>query len=259
MTGPQDHGILLKPDLIQATLDGRKIQTCRVITMHNSLIDGVGEGIKAHWPHLEIDRAWVDKGPSPAGNPGEYLKVPCHRPGYCDEVVHRVYPRVQPDDRLWVREAWFCEGRDKPGNGMHYRANACAADEEWFKENGWTWRSPLHMPKWAARLWLPVTGVRAHRIQDITFAQAAAEGFIPDVNEAMYQACQDAEEDNWDLARRAGFSQQEIEDGESGGVLAVYWLRRKWDAINAHRPGCSWADNPLVWAYDFTVDSRTAC
>jgi len=53
----------------------------------------------------------------------------------------------------------------------------------WVKET-WTpahgeprWSSPLFMPKARARLWLAVTGVRVARLQDITPAGLAAEGY----------------------------------------------------------------------------------
>lgn len=43
------------------------------------------------WPFsLDLSRAWIDPGPSPAGNRGPYLQVPGE-----DESVHRVYPRKE--------------------------------------------------------------------------------------------------------------------------------------------------------------------
>jgi hypothetical protein len=38
------------------------------------------------------------------------------------------------------------------------------------------WRSPLHMPRWAARLWFRVTDVRVQRLCDISEEDAKAEG-----------------------------------------------------------------------------------
>ena len=42
------------------------------------------------WGSLNWSKAWVDKGPSPAGNTGPYWHVP-HLNG---ETVHRLYPKV---------------------------------------------------------------------------------------------------------------------------------------------------------------------
>jgi len=42
------------------------------------------------WARLDWHRAYVDMGPSPAGNAGPYWHVP--RP--CDETIQRLYPKV---------------------------------------------------------------------------------------------------------------------------------------------------------------------
>lgn len=42
------------------------------------------------WHKLNWSRAWMDMGPSPAGNPGPYWHVPLPEDG----TVHRLYPRV---------------------------------------------------------------------------------------------------------------------------------------------------------------------
>jgi hypothetical protein len=47
----------------------------------------VAEGAVVHW-----DRAWIDPGPSPAGNSGPYVKVPISIDR--NEVVERVYPKA---------------------------------------------------------------------------------------------------------------------------------------------------------------------
>lgn len=38
------------------------------------------------------------------------------------------------------------------------------------------WRPSIHMPKWAARAWLEITGLTFERLQDITVQDALAEG-----------------------------------------------------------------------------------
>lgn len=57
------------------------------VSRFNSLVDGRKVGWR-EWASLDLDKAWVDPGPSPAGNPGPYLKVPGP-----DDATHRVYPR----------------------------------------------------------------------------------------------------------------------------------------------------------------------
>lgn len=112
-------------------------------------------------------------------------------------------------DRLWVRETWWhpepysygtlpsgdeiqCPrlvskhapvhyaADDYPPNcaNRHYgkdglRGGAFAAPDPWAV---WTKRSSIHMPRWASRITLIVTDVRVERLQDISEADAIAEG-----------------------------------------------------------------------------------
>lgn len=43
------------------------------------------------WAQLEWDKAWVDLGPSPMGNPGPYWHVPLNDG---EETVQRLYPKI---------------------------------------------------------------------------------------------------------------------------------------------------------------------
>jgi len=65
------------------------------------IITGDARVVLAELPDLA--GAWIDPGPSPAGNPGPYLKARRLGP---DRTVHRIYPRrpgAQPElrDGVW--------------------------------------------------------------------------------------------------------------------------------------------------------------
>lgn len=82
----------------------------------------------------------------------------------CEE--ERVYrPPFQTGDILWVRETW---AKSMAGTFM-YRADDKAIMVE-------RWHPSIHMPREAARIFLRVTDVRSERLNDITDAQAKAEG-----------------------------------------------------------------------------------
>jgi len=85
--------------------------------------------------------------------------------------------RVLPGDRLWVREAWqipcLCP--------IQYRATATERIGHWNPADG-PWRSPIHMKRSYSRLTLIVTDVRVQRLQDISDADAIAEGVGPFAN-----------------------------------------------------------------------------
>lgn len=69
--------------------EGRTAEHREAVTRESSLIDGWSAAQVAFWADLDFARAWVDNGPSPAGNPGPYLKAP--RPA--EGTIHRIYPR----------------------------------------------------------------------------------------------------------------------------------------------------------------------
>jgi hypothetical protein len=156
-------------------------------------------------------------------------------------------PHGQPGEILWVRETWqdYCpmwhgywcghgtrEGVEREHQPV-YRADP---ESEWLRgpegkqAPPLKWRSPLHMPRWAARIILEITEVRVQRLQEINEADARAEGFpIPGT-----QPC--------------------IVNGEPGEV--TFFDPRAafaygWNAINGKRPGCAWIDNPWTWAITF--------
>ena len=109
----------------------------------------------------------------------------------------------QSGDRLWVRETWAhyqtVNHIRRPDGAAHseisdgyagYRADGFSSIEE-FRDhvrlmsdcsleevliNGDKWRPSIHMPRWASRILLEITDVRVERLQDITDADAIAEG-----------------------------------------------------------------------------------
>jgi hypothetical protein len=85
-------------------------------------------------------------------------------------------PYGKPGDELWVRETWQNTGPEiSEYPGAVYRAT----DPDWETMTGWTWRPSIHMPRWAARLFLTVKAVRVERLQDISEGDAEAEGAEP--------------------------------------------------------------------------------
>jgi hypothetical protein len=94
-------------------------------------------------------------------------------------------PYGLPGDRLWVRETWgprITNGEPDPRQQyVKYRADD--VDDSPCDENDWhewedRWRPSIHMPRWASRITLEVTGVRIERLQDISEADARAEGVV---------------------------------------------------------------------------------
>ena len=133
-------------------------------------------------------------------------------------------PYGQPGgDRLYVRETWAAPHaydhlppRLIPQDArIHY-----AATED---RGGLLWRPSIHMPRWASRITLEITGVRVERLQEIDIADAQAEG-VSDTGAFILDG----------------------EGNEQGGPIAEYAVL--WDQING--PGI-WEENPWVWVVKF--------
>ena len=145
--------ILFSTPMVQAILDGRKTQTRRVI---NNVDCCAFLGIVAN------DTYVAKKHPNKIGSvgyedmEGEFFKKPI----------------AQIGDILYVRETWsltrgFFEGDEK----VLYKADFTDEDAKAFH-----WKPSLFMPKAYARIFLKVTNVRVERLQDISEADAIAEG-----------------------------------------------------------------------------------
>lgn len=227
-----EHAILFKPEMVRAVLrrENPKTQTRRLITARNSLVDGIGMSQK-RWDAMAFDfsRAWVDAGPSPAGNPGPFLKVPAIRDG--DELVHRIYPKLQPGNQLWGRETWAPNTvqpiEHRPPVDFLY----AATDSKRYAVG--RWRPSIHMPRAASRITLEVTDVRVERLQNISETDAIAEGIVQVVRDP-----------GLGKGGRPGWRWAENEYAGS----AVHGYELLWEHING--PG-SWGANPWVWVVDF--------
>jgi len=79
----------------------------------------------------------------------------------------KITPPYQPGDILYVRETFI----QAAAHIFWYKAD----DKPWMSKD-LLWKPSIHMPKEAARIWLKVTDVRVERLQEITEAQAQAEG-----------------------------------------------------------------------------------
>lgn len=215
--------ILFNGPMVRAILERRKTQTRRVCRLQPHDAAGM-----VWWP----DGAGTDTGTS-GGAPGIYLKK-------C--------PYGELGDRLWVREAFAYsvidpEGlppEDDPENyDIIYRST--------YQQGGWwtdgegnaikaPWKPSIHMPRWASRITLEITGVRVERLQDISEEDARSEGI------AMRQisngdprtGCRDVFGLSCDDNAWASSASQAYKD--------------LWESIKG--PG-SWESNPWVWVVEF--------
>ncbi|HUW14859.1 MAG TPA: hypothetical protein VM537_34385 [Anaerolineae bacterium] len=205
--------IIFSTEMVEAIFRKEKSQTRRPVTAQRSYFNGDSVPMDV-WATLDWSTAWVDPGPSPAGNPGPYLKA--HHDAYGEQLMARIYPRVQPGTRLWVRETWWWDGKDE--STLVYKAGS-----DHVLPGGQRWKSSLHLPRWACRLYLDVVRVRVERLHEITASDAWAEGVTMD--------------DALDC---------------DGPVEAFSVL---WEKINGKK-GHGWDTNPWLYVYEFRMPER---
>ena len=211
----KETGLMFKAPLVRAILEGRKTQTRRV-----------AKPVK----HPDLGNLYT---------PGALAmeREPQH-------VIDRACPLGQPGDRIYVRET-FVQGYkedpetgavrdyDEEGNDIPMTTWYRATDGgiTWCDDDGWEtnvpWKPAIHMPKALARIWLEITGVRVERLQDISEADALAEG-----------------------ARFELASIDSVRIGATASFLSGF--RNIWEST-----GGDWDANPWVWAIDFKVLSTT--
>jgi hypothetical protein len=178
-------------------------------------------------------------------------------------------PYGQPGDRLVGRETWqYADWTEDGMPWIRYRADGATrliedTPEDWSERltNVWAslsdpanyaidnraadrrWRPAIHMPRWASRILLEIVSVRVDRLQDISEADAWAEGCERgepwDNGQGFFPALRDlggGTYDGWDDARE--------------------WYADLWESING--PG-SWDANPWVWVVEFKrIDAQQA-
>ena len=156
----KEYGVIFSGPMVRAVLAGSKTQTRRAVKIRVSVDEIIWN------PKNMVVRY-------PVGDFYTPLQI----------EAYRFYPRWHVGDRIWMKETWCplerCDwkiGTTKEEN-INYKADTTPAGESARKEMGYSWRSPLFMPLWASRFTGEVLRTWIERLQDISEADAVAEGF----------------------------------------------------------------------------------
>ena len=265
--------------MVRALLDGRKTQERRIVKPQPvDPCDDPGFSpveLVWRWDHDNVRRCpW---------QPGDLIWV---RETWASPRNHVVAYRAgaecgawidTEDGRRWMRHGFILESPDyresfrAPGNT--YGLGKYGGIPRGMYPYRYTWSSSTSMPKWAARIWLRVTGVRAERLQDISEQDAVAEGVAPLFTQdeiarhvaraadpakikAGYDAMQPMPWRNYLWHGLPGLKQRQIDAWPhqySSYAKASESYSSLWESL--HGPG-AWAANPWVWVIEFERDKR---
>ena len=219
-------GILLKPDMIQAAAEGRKTNTRRAEA-------GLKE-INREPDKWELIRRNGD---------GRFLFwLIAHDPEPDPEKRYcLVKPRYHVGETVYIKEAWRTEALydlTPPSDiGSDALIEYRLSPDDILSRIMGRWRSPLHLPHWAARHFLTITDVRVERLQEITNEGIIAEG----MRFARYKC-------------NPGFPDAVVWEYHDGGTYCgdsgEPVFRRLWNSINPKYP---WESNPWVFVYGFEL------
>jgi hypothetical protein len=197
----KERPILFSAPMVRAILSGVKTHTRRVCKPAPEFCGGADEQNDVRcWGWMNDDR----DGP-------KFLSVTDSR---C--------PYGETGDRLWVRETF---GVNSQPGVYSYRADWHDGVKHVNK-----WRPSIFMPREASRITLEIVSVRVERLQEITEADALAEGIFYHKPDGIHHS---------------GYRYDESSPCHPTAVNAYSWI---WASINGPE---SWVENPFVWVIEF--------
>lgn len=211
----KERPMIFNAEMARAILDGRKTQTRRIVKSDCMDIGEKDDGTL--WPWREHD------------NGGDYW-YPC--------------PFGEVGDRIWVREtcravelesgldvvSYDAGGQDIPIKAHPLDAGLWVDLYRYRGGEGKTVPS-IHMPRWASRITLEITGVRVERLNDISETDAEAEGIDM---EALFDA-----QDCYDCI---------ADHNMTGRPTVTGAFKYLWESIYGEE---GWQANPWVWVITF--------
>ncbi|WP_293797115.1 hypothetical protein [uncultured Pantoea sp.] len=214
----RERGIIFNAEMVRAVLEGRKTQTRRIMKVQPESNQLGLLRITASTKRSDIGKYhWAES--NATGNHVRSKLFAC--------------PYGAVGDRLWVRETWSEDFANfYPNDRVWY-----AADDDrrldievvdgvrgiFSPESNvhvpFRWHPSIHMPRWASRITLEITGVRVERLTALSDDDARNEGCpaqLPHNPEDEHQA--------------------------------RTWFRGLWSEIYGEE---SWQANPWVWVIEF--------
>lgn len=175
----KERPILFSAPMVRALLAGTKTQSRRVVG-----------GLSKRFPLVNLADI------SPTRFSGRFDDPASWGWAYAEDGEHAPLaswlswcPYGRPGDRLWVREnGWerpersprdMREGADTWPPYEYDAEPVSTLSVEDMKAWKWKRRPSIHMPRWASRITLEVVAVRVERLQEISEADAQAEGVDP--------------------------------------------------------------------------------
>jgi len=192
----KERHILFSGEMVRAILENRKSQTRRIVKPQPASVE--------YWLHGKLTDDKINGCCSIRDTKGRGWTIDC-------EKFKPYYGK--PGDRLWVKETFMVN----PYVSTEYIYRATEKEPLRYHTSHTPWKPSIFMPRKASRITLEITQVRVDRLQDISEADAKAEGVR--LNNSTHWATE-----------------------------ACDAYKALWESINGNG---SWDKNPWVWVIEF--------
>lgn len=214
----KDYGILFTGESVRGVMreDDPKTQTRRLADFGDSKPWGADAEVKEH-----------------SAQPGTWIAYTPDGRQYNAHVKCRYPVGSHP----WVKETWRKDVSHDPDD-TRYRADIPTDLPDDLRrdiDGAYPWRPSIFMPRQRSRITLEVLSVRVERLQDISEADARAEG-IRSAEDYVLQSIGASVVMDLHVPRVRLRSRRDL--------YAV-----AWDTINTKR--APWASNPWIWRIEF--------
>lgn len=233
---PKVRPILFSAPMIRALIDGQKTQTRRIMKVQPPASD------------YKLSTCVATTGSAKAVGKQHWVKVSdCGYRILDDSHPYFLCPYGKPGDLLWVRETFQIDPSGYGPTRIYYPANdqdmhvdhsgkpdlIAQADRLWTEPG--VCRPSIHIPRWASRLTLELTGVRVERLNDISEEDAKSEGIFEAGNLGFY------------MYDSKGTPGKHCCDSARSTYACL------WESINGP---ASLQANPFVWVLEFRVHQQ---
>jgi len=229
----KERGMIFNAEMVRAVMEGRKVQTRRIMKVQPE---------SNQYGLLRITDS------TKRADIGKYHWAESNATGTHTRSALFSCPFGAVGDRLWVRETWS-DVNFEGVPAVAYRADGgvrpVAEDdgdesdpklEKYWFANWYSdliggvegnWRPSIHMPRWASRITLEITGIRVERLKFISDKDAQAEG-VQQLRGGFWRHY------------NPGWTQHQL--SARGSFLTL------WESIYGEE---SWQVNPWVWVIEF--------
>ncbi len=249
----KERPIPFSAEMIRARRAGRKTQTRRVVNYRTGWINGLeGYSYAGSCPthphqHLMQCGATVERMTCPYGQPGDRLVVKEAAWMWCAKLVSRTEVTKTGKPKVsWLEcrnvPPIYCADHPQKPTQVPAGKPVKVGDLEycWHKKNA------RFLPRWASRGLDEVVSIRVERLQDISEADAIAEGIQR--WEQDPPGCLKSAMEWSSRVPRYGLVHESVFTYHETRASGAY--RKLWESING--PG-SWELNPWVWVIEFKV------